>query len=564
MKKTERVNDWAGDSREGRKPVVFQGVFHTNLRTPSDMYADNAGITGHHRFLQRSAACRCRRCVPYEPPYPYCSGPGCRPTPPLPIDHPWLRHGTDAEAPPRHKDLGERALAVDRAERGGRRSPQRRPVFAGPGPYSQPDNLSQHCPWDLNPTLLYYPPLRQQQCGCVVWGDARERPLSTWPLPPPSPPLPPSPLRDQAHRYRRTFKHVSPEEEEEEEEAEEEGEDGWGASIPHLYHMERQTHGPTPGRLHTPNGHCVSEHVRPVYSEGGEEGDSHPARTRRQGGSEGDCNGSEASHKGFFSTEVPPKRLNQSKQKGPRVPPPSVTPSQETAKPVVTNQHQCRAPSDPERQRGSHDSVRDQIRQVVTDLEDVLGGLKQVHVEMKEVVEQIDRLTASINLGDGQQSIARAGSGHFCGAFHQGDPSKALVSGHRPASVQEPLHAEDDPIILRTNSPSPVHTASVVKTNRVAASCHIRKIGHDRPGMNGHPPHLYATPDSNHLSKTAQGPPPQSLDPTVTIGYTSGTRTQKPPPYPQNGRCGKGLYQTPKPLKTSAYPGRGRQSTSMV
>lgn len=29
--------------------------------------------------------------------------------------------------------------------------------------------------------------------------------------------------------------------------------------------------------------------------------------------------------------------------------------------------------------------VREQIRQVVTDLEDVLGGLKQVHVEMKEV-----------------------------------------------------------------------------------------------------------------------------------------------------------------------------------
>lgn len=29
--------------------------------------------------------------------------------------------------------------------------------------------------------------------------------------------------------------------------------------------------------------------------------------------------------------------------------------------------------------------VREQIRRVVADLEDVLGGLKQVHVEMKEV-----------------------------------------------------------------------------------------------------------------------------------------------------------------------------------
>ncbi len=41
--------------------------------------------------------------------------------------------------------------------------------------------------------------------------------------------------------------------------------------------------------------------------------------------------------------------------------------------------------SDVVKQKKRQDLVRDQIRQVVTDLEDVLGGLKQVHVEMKEV-----------------------------------------------------------------------------------------------------------------------------------------------------------------------------------
>ncbi|XP_064799899.1 AT-rich interactive domain-containing protein 1B-like [Oncorhynchus masou masou] len=48
--------------------------------------------------------------------------------------------------------------------------------------------------------------------------------------------------------------------------------------------------------------------------------------------------------------------------------------------------------------QGKEGSVCEQIRQVVSDLEGVLGGLKQVHVEMKEVVQQIDRLTANIDL----------------------------------------------------------------------------------------------------------------------------------------------------------------------
>ncbi|KAK1152484.1 hypothetical protein AOXY_G31163 [Acipenser oxyrinchus oxyrinchus] len=43
-------------------------------------------------------------------------------------------------------------------------------------------------------------------------------------------------------------------------------------------------------------------------------------------------------------------------------------------------------------------SVRDQISRVVLDLETVLGGLKQVHQEMKELVQQIDQLTSKLDL----------------------------------------------------------------------------------------------------------------------------------------------------------------------
>ncbi|XP_070989125.1 uncharacterized protein [Oncorhynchus clarkii lewisi] len=66
--------------------------------------------------------------------------------------------------------------------------------------------------------------------------------------------------------------------------------------------------------------------------------------------------------------------------------------------------------------RTKEGSVCEQIRQVVSDLEGVLGGLKQVHVEMKEVVQQIDRLTANIDLEEEEGSCNKSpsrGDGHL-------------------------------------------------------------------------------------------------------------------------------------------------------
>ncbi|KAM3866272.1 uncharacterized protein ACN63O_009950 [Diretmus argenteus] len=512
------------------------------------MYTDGARTAGHHWFLQHSGPCQCHHCVHYEPPYPHHGGPGYRPTP-AQTDHPSQDRRRDIQAP-RLKDVGGRAFAADRAERSGHRSPQRRPVFAGPGPYSQPDDLSQNYPWDLNPAQWNYPPepgVRhypsvREQCGCVVWGDARAHPFNTGP---PQPLLHPQ-GRGQVHRHRRTVKYVS-----------EEGEEvGWGCAAEH-YHLEAQIHRPQPGHLHVPNGHCGP---RPVGFEGGEERNSNQDRGRFKGGSEEGCNGRGASHRGFFSTEVPQKHLNQSRRKGPCVPPPG-TSSQEPTK-ATANSHQG---ADLLQQKGRQDLVRDQIRQVVTDLEGVLGGLKQVHVDMKEVVEQIDRLTANIDLSEEGPTITLGGSGHFHTSSNPGDLNMALVPNHKPAPVQVSHHIDEDHIILRTNSPSPVHMASVVKTNRVAPSGHRKDVHRDRPGMNGHPPHLYPPRDSNHVSQTHSEPPPRSLDPKVLIGNsTSSARTQKPLPYPQNGRCGKGPYPPPNPGRTPACPGRGRQSTSMV
>ncbi|XP_070775278.1 uncharacterized protein [Enoplosus armatus] len=515
------------------------------------MYTEGAQTTGHHRFLQHintSTPCPCQHCVHYEQPaYGHHGGPGYQPASARQTDHPSLDCWRDIQAP-RVKDVGGRAFVVDRAERSGHRSPQRRPVFAGPGPYSQSDDLSQVCPWELNPAQWSYPaepevrhyPSVREQCGCVVRSDTRAHPFNAG-IPHPLPHLQ---VKGQGYRHRRTVRYISVDEEEE----------GCGC-ISENYHSE--PHNPHLGHLHMPNGHCGP---RPVFFEGGEERDRHQDRDKLKGGSEEGCNGRGGSHKGFFPTEVPQKHLNQSRQRGPCVPPSGIT-SPEPSKSTSNYDHQWQG-SGVAKQKRRQDLVRDQIRQVVTDLEDVLGGLKQVHVEMKEVVEQIDRLTATIDINEEAPCITQGLSGNFHSSTHAGD---VRLPNHKHAPVQALQHIDEDRIILRTNSPSPVHMAAVVKTSRFTPSSHSKDINHERPGVNGHPPHLYPPRDSNHVGQTHLEPHPQSLDPKVIIGNsTANSRTQKPPLYPQNGRCGKGPYQPPKPVRTPAYPGKGRQSTSMV
>lgn len=518
------------------------------------MYTEGAQTTGHHRFLQHNntpTPCPCQHCVHHEPPYGHHGGLGYQPASARQTDHPLLDCRRDIQAP-RVKDVGGRAFVVDRVERSGHRSPQRRPVFAGPGPYSQSDDSSQVCPWELNPAQWSYPPESgvrhypsvREQCGCVVRNNTRAHPFNTV-IPHPLPHLQ---VKGQGYVHRRSVRYVSVDKEQE----------GYECTSENC-HLE--LHTPQPGHLHMPNGHFGP---KSVFFEGGEERDIHQDRSRLKGGSEESCNGRGGSHKGFFPTEVPQKHLNQSRRKGPCVPPSGII-SPETSKSsnTTTNHDHQRQCSEVVKQKRRQDLVRDQIRQVVTDLEDVLGGLKQVHVEMKEVVNQIDRLTANIDLSEEALSITQGSSNNFHSSAHPGDLRVAPLSNHKPASAQVSQHFDEDRIILRTNSPSPVHMASVVKTSCFTPPSHSKDINHERPGVNGHPPHLYPHRDSNYIGHLE--PHPQSLDPKVIIGNsTSSSRTQKPPPYPQNGRCGKGSYPPPKPVRTPAYPGRGRQSTSMV
>lgn len=330
------------------------------------MYTEGAQIAGQHRFFQRistSAPCPCPHCVQHEQRVYGHHGV------PRQMIHPSLDCRSNIQAP-WVKDGGERAFAVDRVERSSHHSPQRRPVFVGLGLNSQTDELCQVYPWEFNPAQCNYPPEFgerhylpvREHCGCMVRHNIRTRHVNTG-IPHPLPHLQ---VRNQGCRHRRTVRYVSVEEER--------------CGCPKNYHLE--SYNPHLRHLYIPNGHCQP---KTVIFDGGDERDSHEEQSWLRGVSEEFCPG----HNGFFPTEVPPKHLDQSRQRGP------CDPILGSATPA-SGDHQGQG-SEVVKRRKSQDSVRDQIRQVVMDLEDVLGGLKQVHVEMKEVGGSL--ITDRLNTG---------------------------------------------------------------------------------------------------------------------------------------------------------------------
>lgn len=135
--------------------------------------------------------------------------------------------------------------------------------------------------------------------------------------------------------------------------------------------------------------------------------------------------------------------------------------------------------------------VREQIRKVVEDLHEVLGGLKQVHLEMREVVEQIDVLTSNIHIAEDESSQPS----------HQSQPQlhqqqavsqEVEVLVHRPAEPQsfpKPLgHSQTNgingnhfPRYARTPNPNPKYQQTPA-TNPFTCQSSIKGRGQDIHG----------------------------------------------------------------------------------
>ncbi|XP_038819421.1 uncharacterized protein LOC120020057 [Salvelinus namaycush] len=358
--------------------------------------------------------------------------------------------------------------------------------------------------------------------------------------------------------------------------------------------------------------------------------------------------GSGSVQKTFFSTEVPQKQLvSQPRQRshcgpglGHRTPSHGATGpvhgatigreerfNQRAKQPASqgVNQNQGRDPdSDPQRQRGKQKegqgsvrenqgsvwenqchvrenkgsvqqkegSVREQIRQVVSDLEGVLGGLKQVHVEMKEVVEQIDLLTANIDLEEEEGSCNSSPHGgdalpnpRDCRGvlmYHQKNRTGEQMYTHKIRTVDLKTNGDqgllyrdpDHTVTIQTTSPSHVLTASVIKTNRIGVTAlsplspsPSKDSKQERRGLNKDPTIPGPSRDINHVTQTPGLEQIPSLPlplrthtpiPTAMVGYSvPSRRSQKPPLYPHpNGRVerlNKGLAPPPYPAQ-SALP----------
>ncbi|XP_037132493.1 uncharacterized protein LOC119137345 [Syngnathus acus] len=460
-----------------------------SMRASLDMYTE--GGQGR-RFLQPNGVagpCACR----------HGDGPGYQAASATHPDHPHLDGHGDSQ-PLRVKDAGGRAF------RGGPCSAQRQPVFLGPGPFSQSQDLARLSPpWELKPAQwsrsselgTRHCQFFRERCECVAASNhSRAHPFHVR-IPHPLPHLR---VNGHACGYSRTVhRHVLVDK----------GEDG-STCIKQNGHLEHP--------FATTNGHCAPKQRRDIRQDSGGSGEN--------------CNGHH--HKGFFPTEVPQKHFDRDKWKEVCIRSPAVV---DPEAPVTD-------------QASRQDLVKDQIRQVVTDLEDVLGGLKQVHVEMKEVIEQIDHLTASMDLNEDPRKAACGSTGNAHTSAH---PGELAVS--RPAEWSR--RSDEERVVLRTNSPSPVHTASVVKTRCFTPPTRTNHLKH----TNGHPPLIF----SDHKADNPESRW-QHLNPQVVTGNstTLRSRTQKPPLYPQNGICGKDSHPSGKATRTPAYVWRSRHNNSML
>ncbi|KAG7456744.1 hypothetical protein MATL_G00239260 [Megalops atlanticus] len=260
------------------------------------------------------------------------------------------------------------------------------------------------------------------------------------------------------------------------------------------------------------------------------------------------CNGLGSVHGGFFPTEVPQTRPPRPREQGPLQPSSSPSHLQTETPSKGRGQKTQLALNGPQRNQAT---VRDQIRRVVEDLEGVLCGLKQVHLEMKEVVQQIDLLTSHIDLN----------------AVDAGSSSRMISYSHPRVGGQGSAH--EQPI-------SPAHSPSVLMTDRGVPAC--SSPPGPRPSFlsNGIRPTTHPPRDQGGGAYYRPGETEPRLSVPVTQTQTQGgwhgsgmaaPRDRRPPPYPhdrQVEKLGTRAKGPPSSLKTPPHPGKRRQASSAV
>ncbi|XP_072524908.1 uncharacterized protein [Salminus brasiliensis] len=474
--------------------------------------------------------------------------------------------------------------------------PQRRHIYLGPNHYPVPESCSPHsspcyswrevraCRWDwpVDP--------RPAPCACV-WEQHRDCGCARQWYPPEMPPHPFNgssvsqllPAKVRGQRYYREARYVS--------------EEHYWDCESESNHRDPHLQGLDWDNLDTSgyNGHCEKRHVR---FEGHDDeiscdspdtgGSTTPAKTH--------CNGSPA----FFSTEVPQSKFRSSRTSGPRLPASRAWGGE--TKMGQTGRLDDGGGEDSRRnQRKSQGTVRQQIKQVVTELEDVLGGLKQVQLEMKEVVQQIDILTSNIDLGEEelrpcnglpQDPRHKGNQGNRFGVValvhnSNGDMESLLRDSSRPGQVKSrTTHSLSDHSIAtsranshtvtknHTNPSTPVHSPFVVESagcrgmNHTSATETQRTISTANGDcLRARPPRVRVKDLQHQRSRVDHVVPSKSPEPCFALTPTGISKSQKPPPYPQNGQLKmlpQDLSHSSNALKIPPFRGKQKQLSSTM
>lgn len=161
----------------------------------------------------------------------------------------------------------------------------------------------------------------------------------------------------------------------------------------------------------------------------------------------------------------------------------------------------------------SQKAIQDQIQNVVVNLEEVLHGLKDIHLEMKEVVREIDLLTTGIDMGDP------------CGALS----SKTKTEERKSESL---------------------------RCRNSVTSCSSNKA---QPPRTMTPPAYPIRDQTQPLGSTQEMVNSQRHDSRTATGH----REQKPPPYPYASTTGR-VNTKAKGQKAPPYPFRRRLLSTIV
>lgn len=291
----------------------------------------------------------------------------------------------------------------------------------------------------------------------------------------------------------------------------------------------------------------------------------------------------------FFSTEVPQSKFKVSKTSGPKLPVSGIHGGESK----LSQADRSEVGGSQSNHRKSQGTVREQIKQVVTELEDVLCGLKQVQMEMKEVVQQIDVLTSDIDLGEEEQglfngqpqeSMHRAKRIGVMALVHnanrdaespQRDSTRAIVksqttrslSDHSLSAVISSLPDSHSATKIHTNPSTQSHGLVTVESAQSSQMNHTSALEIQRTRSTANGDCLRARPPRakvkelqhlrNRTDHTKNPDPPYPLAPINTV------KTQRPPPYPQNGLV-KAPSRDSNVLKTPPYPGKQKQLTSTM